>query len=68
MTTTDVEQLGNEFGRQWPTIRRARSNACADPRFAELREVSHHFQDTLEDAFFEQDTPLREFIRRYGVF
>ena len=42
--------------------------AYADFTFLELREVSHEFQDVLTKVFFDDDTSLRAFNRKYGVF
>lgn len=39
-----------------------------DQHFLELREISHQFQDALDEVFFKADTDLREFTLRYGVF
>jgi len=39
-----------------------------DQQFLELREISHQFQDALDEVFFNRNTNLREFTLRYGVF
>jgi hypothetical protein len=39
-----------------------------DEHFLELRDISHHFQDALDEVFFKADTDLWEFTLRYGVF
>lgn len=39
-----------------------------DQQFLELRDISHQFQEALDEVFFRVDTDLREFTLRYGVF
>lgn len=39
-----------------------------DRQFLAIREVCHHFQDGLSNAFFRADTELRDFTIKYGVF
>lgn len=39
-----------------------------DNVFLSLRDLSHQFQDVLTQSFFVEDTPLREFNVKYGVF
>jgi predicted nucleotidyltransferase len=40
----------------------------SDEAFLSARELSHRFQDVLTAIFFDKDTALREFNKRYGVF
>jgi hypothetical protein len=42
--------------------------AYRDKTFLELRGLSHDFQEVLTQSFFVEDTPLREFNVKYGVF
>ena len=44
------------------------SNVYSDRRFMELRDLSHDFQNVLTKSFFIEDTLLRDFNIRYGVF
>ena len=36
--------------------------------FQNMREVSHQFQDALNEFFFQTDPKLTELVKQYGVF
>jgi hypothetical protein len=39
-----------------------------DSVFLELRDLSHGFQQVMDSVFFDKDTELKMFTRKYGVF
>ena len=42
--------------------------AYGDLKFEEARQNSHQFQEALNNIFIKQETPIREFVLKYGVF
>lgn len=44
------------------------NDVYTDAVFLECRDISHRLQSTLKKVCFEIDSPLREFIKEYGVF
>ena len=42
--------------------------AYGDPRFEEARENSHNFQSALNKIFIEENSKLKEFTLKYGIF
>ena len=43
-------------------------DAYNNQTFKLARDISHRFQDILTRVFFEEDSQLCEFNKRYGVF
>ncbi len=39
-----------------------------DERFLQARNNAHSFQEALDHIFFNEDTPLKQFILKYGLF
>lgn len=46
----------------------SQSAAYDNEVFTEFRALSHDFQDVLTEAFLREETALKEFTLRYGVF
>jgi hypothetical protein len=44
------------------------AEAFTDEAFLRMKELSDRFQESLTRIFFDLDTPLRDFNRKYGVF
>jgi predicted nucleotidyltransferase len=43
-------------------------NAYKDSEFEKAREISHNFQNSINDIFFAEDTNLKEYILKYIIY
>jgi predicted nucleotidyltransferase len=45
-----------------------RKDASLDPLFAEVRKLSHTYQNAINDLFFRTNTELTMLVEKYGIF